>query len=143
MNKKDVENILKDYSWMINSIKVMRKSLESAGEGMTAQYGIESSLPKPQGSNSDPIFREVVRRSKRWKKIHQYEEKIKWIQDRIQLIDDERESEVLYWILEGKSMRWIGLHMGLSSTHIHRIRNTIVDKLLENVTNGTKVKNGA
>lgn len=143
MNKKEVENILKDYSWMINSIKIMRESLEAAGEGLTSQYGVEASLPKPQGTNSDPIFREVARRSKRWERIHRYEEKVKFVQDRMHLIKDEREQEVLYWILEGKSMRWIGMHMGLSSTHVQRIRSSIVDKLVSNVSNGTKVKDGA
>lgn len=147
VKKSEIENILKDYNWMINSIKIMRKSLEQAGEGLTAQYGIESSLPKPQGTNSDPIYREVVRRSKRWDKIRQYEEKVRVIQSRIHLVNDEREYEVLHWLLEGKSMRWIGLHMGLSNTHIHRIKNAIVDKFFKDingsdVTNVTDVTNG-
>lgn len=142
MDRKEIENILKDYHWMINSIKIMRQSLEHAGEGLTSKYGVEASLPKPQGTNSDPIFREVVRRSKRWKSIHRYEEKVKFVQDRMHLIKDEREQEVLYWILEGKSYRWIAQHMGLSSSHIKRLRDSIVEQLAgTNGTNGTKETN--
>lgn len=141
MQRKEIELILKDYHWMINSIKIMRKSLEQAGEGLTAQYGLESSLPKPKGQTGDPIYSEVVRRSRRWEKIRHYENEVRKIQSRIHIITDEREYEVLHWLLEGKSMRWIGMHMGLSTSHIHRIKNDIVDKLA-NGTDGTDVTNG-
>lgn len=136
MNKKEIETILKDYHWMINSIKVMRQSLASAGEGLTAQYGDESSLPKPKGTTSDPVYSEVIRRSKHWKKVKGYEDKVKVIQERIHMITDNREMEVLHWLLEGKSYRWIGAHMGLSFSHIKRIRDSIVGQLA-NETNGT------
>ncbi|MEC1373398.1 DNA-binding response regulator [Heyndrickxia oleronia] len=140
MNKKEIENILKDYHWMINSIKELRKSLQSAGEGLTAQYGVEATLPKPQGITGDPIYRELIRREKRHVVINKYKKKISVIQDRLYLIKDDRELEVLHWLLEGKSYRWIGMHMGLSFSHIKRIRDSIVDKLADetNGTNGTK-----
>ncbi|MGG3662078.1 helix-turn-helix transcriptional regulator [Bacillus gobiensis] len=140
MNRQQIEKILKDYSWMINSIKILRDSMKDAGEGLTAQYGIESVQPKPQGTTSDPVYREVVRREKRFKKVAHYEEKVKVIQDRLPAIKEEREIEVLHWLLEGKSYRWIGAHMGLSFSHIKRIRDSIVDQLAD-VTNGTNGTN--
>lgn len=146
MNKKEVESILKDYHWMMNSIKIMRKSLNDSGENITAQYGIEAFLPKGKGTKSDPVYREYLRREKRWKRIHKYESKVKVIQDRIHLIDDERQIEVLHWLLEGKSYRWIGNHMGLSFSHIRRLRDAIIERLCEsngtNGTNGTEGTNG-
>lgn len=134
--KKDIENILKNYSWMINSIKIMRKSLQEGGEErITAEYGVGSSLPKPKGTTSDPVYRELLRREKRWKKIEQYERKVKMIQDRIHVIQDEREFEVLNWLLDGKSYRWIAMHMGLSHSHIRRLKDSIVEKLAGDVPN--------
>ncbi|WP_328193394.1 LuxR C-terminal-related transcriptional regulator [Heyndrickxia coagulans] len=130
--KKDIENILKNYSWMINSIKIMRKSLQEAGEErLTAQYGDESALPKPKGTTSDPVYRELLRREKRWRKIEQYERKVKMIQDRIHVIQDEREFEVLHWLLDGKSYSWIARHMGLSERHIRRLKDSIVEQMSE------------
>lgn len=141
MNRKEIENILKDYHWMINSVKILNDSMQYAGEGVIAQYGEEASLPKPKGITGDPIYREVVRREKRYLVINKYKAKISIIQDRLHLIKDDRELEVLHWLLEGKSYRWIGLHMGLSFSHIKRIRDSIVDKLSEtNGTNGTKLQ---
>ncbi|WP_153124649.1 helix-turn-helix transcriptional regulator [Peribacillus tepidiphilus] len=142
MTQKEIEQILKDYHWMINSIKILRDSMKDAGEGLTAQYGVEASLPKPKGVTGDPIYREVVRREKRWKKVAEYEEKVKIIQDRMIAITDDREIEVLHWLLEGKSYRWIGLHMGLSFSHIKRIRDSIVNKMATYETNGTNGTDG-
>ncbi|MRG86990.1 helix-turn-helix transcriptional regulator [Salinibacillus xinjiangensis] len=143
MNKKQIESILKDYHWMMNSIKLLRESMEDAGENITTKYGIESSMPKAQGRNSDPVFQEYKRREKRWAIVEKYEKKVKIIQERIHLIQDERELEVLHWLLEGKSYRWIALHMGLSHSHIKRLRDSIVDQFVKNVPNvtkGTKLK---
>lgn len=137
MNKKEIENALSSYHWMINSIKILRDSMKDAGEGLTAQYGDEAALPKPKGVTGDPIYREVVRREKRWKKVAEYEEKVGIIQDRMAAITNEREIEVLHWLLEGKSYRWIGLHMGLSFSHIKRIRDSIVNQMATHETNGT------
>ncbi|WP_342515600.1 LuxR C-terminal-related transcriptional regulator [Sutcliffiella sp. FSL R7-0096] len=143
MNKKEIENILKDYHWMMNSIKILKSSMNDAGEGLTAQYGDEAGMPKAQGITGDPIYREVVRREKRYSVIEKYKAKISVIQDRLHLIIDDRELEVLHWLLEGKSYRWIALHMGLSHSHIRRIRESIVNRLCDtnvpNVPNDTKL----
>lgn len=140
MNRKEIENILKDYHWMMNSIKILKDSMKDAGEGLTAQYGDAAGQPKAQGVTGNPVYREAVRREKRYGVINKYKAKISVIQDRMYLIIDDREIEVLHWLLEGKSYRWIGMHMGLSFSHIKRIRDSIVDQLAAetNGTNGTK-----
>ncbi|MCR6116651.1 DNA-binding response regulator [Salipaludibacillus agaradhaerens] len=132
MTKKEIEETLKDYHWMINSIKIIRESMEDAGEGLTAQYGDEAGQPKPQGgTQSDPVYQEVRRREKRWRIVHKYEKKIKVIQSRMHLVKNQREGEVLHWLLEGKSMTWIGKHMGLSDKHISRLRDNITARMSE------------
>lgn len=127
MNKEEIENILKNYHWMLNSIKIMRES-DLGISSKTAMYGLEATLPKADNP-SDPVFNDVVRRSKYWKKIEQYEKKVSAIQQHIDCITDEREFEVLNWIMDGKGYRWIARHMGLSEAHIRRIKDSIVDKI--------------
>ncbi|MFC7364524.1 MULTISPECIES: LuxR C-terminal-related transcriptional regulator [Bhargavaea] len=130
MEKEQLEQLLKDYSWMINSVRMNRESLNDIAEGLTAAYGTEAAMPKAVGAHSDPVFREYIRREKRWKRISHYEKKIMAVQERICIITDDREVEVLHWLLEGKSMRWIGRHMGLSHTNIQRIKDSIVSKMV-------------
>lgn len=137
--KRQIEDALKNYHWMLNSIKIMRES-EIGISSKTPLYGTEASLPKQKGSNSDPVFNDVLRRSKYWKRIAEYEEKVKVIQDRIHLITDDREIEVLNWLLEGKGYSWIARHMSLSERHIRRIKDSIVEKMSEmpNLPNTSK-----
>lgn len=63
---KQIESILKDYHWMMNSIKILRDSMKDAVEGLIAQYGDAAGMPKAQGTTSDPVYRECVRREKRF-----------------------------------------------------------------------------
>lgn len=55
MTKKQIEKLLKNYHWMINSLKIMRENLQDAGDGLTAQYGIEAAMPKGKGQSSVPV----------------------------------------------------------------------------------------
>lgn len=130
---KEIEKALKDYHWMMNTVKIMRDSLQGAGEGLTAQYGEESIMPKAKGVTGDVVLNEVVRRSKHWQRIEEYEEKIQLIQKNIYVIKDSREVEILHWLLEGKGHSWISRHMGLSHTHIKRLSESIVSKISANV----------
>lgn len=129
MTKEEMEQLLKDYHWMINSVTVIREGMNDVSEGLTARYGLDAAMPKKNGSHSDPIYREFTRRDRRWKKIHDYERKIQIVQERIPLITEDREIEVLHWLLEGKSLRWIGRHMGISDRHIGRIKDSIIHKM--------------
>ncbi len=83
---KQIESILKNYHWMMNSIKILRDAMNDAGEGLIAQYGDVAGMPKAVGNKSDPVYRECVRRERRYSIIHKYEAKISIIQDRMHLI---------------------------------------------------------
>ena len=128
LSKAEIENILKNYHWMLNSIKIMRET-EAGISSKISQYGLDASLPKAKGNPGDPVYADVLRRSKYWKKIEEYEKKVSSIQQHIDCITDEREFEVLNWIMDGKGYRWIARHMGLSEAHIRRIKDSIVDKI--------------
>ncbi|MEC3884595.1 helix-turn-helix domain-containing protein [Halobacillus sp. HZG1] len=129
MDKKQIENTLRDYNWMINEIKRQRNLLEDAGTNLVAQSGIESTLPKAQGESGDPVAREVVRRDKKYIWIHKLEVKVSFIQERMAVIEGEREKAVLECLLDGMSMVAISRHMGLSRRHIYNLREKIVDKI--------------
>ncbi|MYL45041.1 DNA-binding response regulator [Virgibacillus halodenitrificans] len=129
MNKKQIENALRDYAWMINEIKRQRELLDDVGDNIVAQSGIDSAMPKAQGNTSDPVAMEVIRREKSTKWVEKLEEKVLFIQERIPVITDEREKAVLECMLDGMSMVAIGRHMGFSRSHIYQLRDSIVDKI--------------
>lgn len=129
VNKHLLDQWIKDYHWMVNTVKKMRNDLTVVG-AKTAQYGIEATMPRAAGSTSDPILSEVNRRAVHLKRIKDYEYKIVEVQKRIEKVTTDREAEVLFWLLEGKSMRWVGKHMALSHVTISNIKENIVYQML-------------
>ncbi|WP_336636732.1 LuxR C-terminal-related transcriptional regulator [Lysinibacillus fusiformis] len=123
-----LDSMITDYHWMVNAIKEMR--LEMVIGAKTAQYGIEATLPKAVGGVGDPIMQEAVRRSKNIKRVAEYEKKLLDVQLLIQRATGDREIQVLNWMLDGKSQRWVGQNMALSATSIKRIKDNIVKQMI-------------
>ena len=45
---EEIEQILKDYRWMLNTVKTMREELKETDGAAIAQYGIDSVMPAIQ-----------------------------------------------------------------------------------------------
>ena len=85
-------------------------------------------MPKPQGRRSDPVSLEASRRERLWRKLQNYEQKVKFVQERMDVIEDEREKTVLDCLLDGMSLRSIAEHLGLSRRHVQNIKERIVEQ---------------
>jgi DNA-binding NarL/FixJ family response regulator len=137
VTKENLLQWIKNYHWMVATIEEARKPVAKVDNNSyigakTAMYGIEATLPKAIGGTSDPVFTEVQRRVYSLNyRIMEYEQKIVEVQMRIPLVTGDREIEVLHRLLDGESMRAIGKHMGLSSTTIFRVRNSIIVQMLK------------
>ena len=123
-----LDSMITDYHWMVNAIKEMRTEMVVGAK--TAQYGIEATLPKAAGGVGDPIMQEAIRRSKNIKRVAEYEKKLLEVQTLLERVTGDREMQVLNWMLDGKSMRWIGKVMGLSHTHIQNIKDNILKQMI-------------
>lgn len=130
MTKQEIEQTLRDYHWMIREIERLRELLGDAGERVVRSYELLD-MPKPQSGRSDPVALEVSRRERHWKKLRTYEQKIMYVQERLDIIQDERERTVLDCMLDGMSMRAIANHMGLSRRHVMNLKDRIVDQFYQ------------
>ncbi len=124
-----LDSMITDYHWMVNAIKEMRAEMVIGAK--TAQYGIEATLPKAVGGVGDPIMQEAIRRSKNIKRVAEYEKKLLEVQMLLDRVTGDRELQVLNWMLDGRSKRWIAQNMGLSHTHIQNIKDSIVKQMIE------------
>jgi len=124
-----LDSMITDYHWMVNAIKEMRAEMVVGAK--TAQYGIEATLPKAVGGVGDPIMQEAIRRSKNIKRVAEYEKRLLEVQNLVDKVSGDREVQVLNWMLDGRSKRWIGQIMGLSHTHIQNIKDSIVKQMME------------
>lgn len=129
LNQHTLDKMLSDYHWMVTTLKELEEENKTVSAS-TSKYGLEATMPKGNDI-SNPVHGEFLRREKRLSRIAEYKAKVSYIQSVIDVINTDRESEVLYWLLEGKSMRWISKRMGLSHTSIQSVRETIVKTMLQ------------
>lgn len=75
-------------------------------------------------------MQEAIRRSKNIKRVVEYEKKLLEVQMLIERVTGDREGQVLNWMLDGESKRWIGQHMALLATSFKRIKDNIVKQMI-------------
>lgn len=119
---EEIMTLIKEYQTNVKAINHLRKEyLDIVCGGNIAQYGIEATMPKPQGQTSDPVLREVERLMKQDKMIARYEQKVLYIQNRWDRVVDETQAVVFNQILSGVSYDYIAKTIGVSKQRIHQI----------------------
>lgn len=130
----DIENALRDYSWMIKEIQRLKDELNTTNAKMSATYGIEASMPKGTGT-SDSTLKEVVQRDRRHRTLKRFENKVQFVDKYSLCIKSDREIAVLNCMLDGMSFVAISQHMGFSERKVYMIKDDIVKKMKESAEN--------
>lgn len=133
LTRKLLEQCINDYHWMLRV--VVENTSDMHAEVKTVVYGIDAAMPRVVGI-SDPIANEVARKERHYKKIQDYKSKILIVQERINKVTEPREEQILYWLLEGKSARWIASQMNLSHPTIKNIKDDIILQMLSQTKTG-------
>lgn len=121
-----IMDLINNYPFYISRIKELRKRYDSqVGGGNIGQYGIEATLPKPQGTNTDPVHNEVQRLLKMDKELSRLETKARYIQNRWDRITDERMAIIFNLRLSGMTYQEIALEIDLSQQRVHQITKEI------------------
>jgi DNA-directed RNA polymerase specialized sigma24 family protein len=132
-----IENLIKDYHWMIKEVDRLERSLYSSrGQERSwgvAQYGIEASLPKGSSGISLIEVEALDNKEERIRKrIKKYEVKIKAIEAAVEMIEGDMHIAVYDCMLEGMSYRAIAEHLGISRDKVRQIKNEIINQLSQN-----------
>src|SRR5690606_28409733 len=90
---RKVNRDIKNYYWMSNQIT--KKDIEEYAAPTTTRYGIEASLPRAKGTNSDPTYGAVQRKLRDENRIRRYVETVKRLEDAVATLDDEKERAVI------------------------------------------------
>lgn len=128
-NKHHIYGILKNYFWMVREIQRWEYELKQTSFTGVAQYGLEATLPKPQGIVGKALENEIVRRSEKSKRLIKYSEEVNFINERRGNVTDEKEKVILDCILDGLSLTAISKHLRMSRKQITVIRDNIVDQM--------------
>lgn len=127
---EQIARMIKEYQTNVRAVaKLRREYIDDVCGASIAQYGIEATMPKPQGQTSDPVLREVQRLMRQDSVIAKYEQKVLYIQNRWDRVTDERQAMIFNQVLTGTSFEVISETMNLSRQRIHQIVNEIAELL--------------
>ncbi|ERI08948.1 LuxR C-terminal-related transcriptional regulator [Aneurinibacillus aneurinilyticus] len=131
---------LDGYYWMTQQIKKLQEKIQAGintTNGLaagTAQYGIEATLPKAKGGNSDPVFRAARNNLKAWERLNG---RLKRFENKVKRVDafaeknnlSEKEQIVLEGIMDGQKMKDIAKEVGVSRTRAQELKLEVVKNL--------------
>lgn len=131
LNRYQLDKAIKKYHDNMCKYMRMKDELDSlTAAASTTKYGIEATMPKAVGSTSDPVYAHVQIRASREVRINKIKDELLMVQNLIDKITGDIEQEVLYWLLEGMPFRRIGAKLNISHTSVQRVRERILDMML-------------
>lgn len=112
----EIEQIIKDYHWMTNIIETNVFNYDTS---LTAQYGVESSMPKAQGQTSDKVFMRVLKNDKQGEKYKKLVEKVQFVDEHEHVITNDKDYYILQLLKRGKNLNQIATFMECSKSNVH------------------------
>lgn len=140
ISRQDIHDMIRDYSWMINLLVTRRLEVVGSSRGLTSVYGIEATLPKPKGVNTDPVYQEMLRIEEYDENNKKIKEKVLFIQKHSKAIRDMQNRIILNRILDGESLKDIANDMNMSISGINYRKELIVEQMYESYLSERTVK---
>ena len=135
----EVRQMISDYKWMKNIIDSQVYECDSTSIG---QYGIESSMPKAQGTTGDKVLVRVLRNDRDYRKTQSLVDKINFIDKNEEHIKNEKNYHILQLLKQGEKHNRIMVIMNVRSKENFYSRiDDIVDSIISVQTNGTNETN--
>ncbi len=135
----EVRQIISDYKWMKNIIDSQVYECDSTSIG---QYGIESSMPKAQGTTGDKVLVRVLRNDKDYRKTQSLLDKINFIDNNEDHITNEKNYHILQLLKQGEKHNRIMVIMNVRSKENFYSRiDDIVQSITHAQTNETNESN--
>ena len=109
LNRYQLDRAIKRYHDNMCKYIRMKDELNSLiAAASTAKYGIEAIMPKAVGDTSDPVYAHIQMRALRVSRVNKIKDELVMMQNLTRKVTGDNEQEVLFWLLEGMSFRWIG-----------------------------------
>lgn len=123
----EIKDMMFDYHWMRNLVDEKVYEYDSTSIG---QYGIESAMPKAQGTTGNKVLVRVIRNDKDYRKTQELVDKLAFIDSYEEYISSDKNYHLLQLIKIGKSVNDIKriMKMGYNKImhHVDEIVNVYI-----------------
>ncbi|MTV21433.1 hypothetical protein [Staphylococcus delphini] len=120
----EVKQLIMDYHWMRRLIDHQVYEYDSTS---IAQYGIESAMPKAQGTTGNKVLVRVIQNDKDRRKTQDLIDKVAFIDEYEHLITNDKNYHILQLLKQGESITAIEVFMKSSRKNIYSRINQIID----------------
>lgn len=130
----DIRQIINDYHWKKRLIQSQVYEMDSIS---TAQYGIDSAMPKGQGQTGDKISTMIIRNENQRRKIESLIKEVSFIDEHEHCINSDKNFHILQLLKQGESKQRIKVLLNISNRNLYeRIDQVVI--VLFNTQPGTK-----
>lgn len=130
----DIRQIINDYHWKKRLIQSQVYEMDSTS---TAQYGIDSAMPKGQGQTGDKISTMIIRNENQRRKIESLIKEVSFIDEHEHCINSDKNFHILQLLKQGESKQRIKVLLNIGSRNLYERIDQIVI-ILFNAQPGTK-----
>lgn len=126
-NADQIEEMIYEYHWRKNVLLEEGYELDS---NSTAQYGVESTMPKAQGGTSDKVLDIVARNDVLYRVLYEHLEVVNFINKYEYYIDNDKNLNMLYLFKKGKRPSEVKKIMNIGRTNFDSRMEDIINVYL-------------
>ena len=119
----DIRQIINDYHWKKRLIQSQVYEMDSIS---TAQYGIDSAMPKGQGQTGDKISTMIIRNENQRRKIESLIKEVSFIDEYESHINSDKNFHILQLLKQGESKQRIKVLLNMSNGNLYKRIDQII-----------------
>lgn len=119
----DIRQIINDYHWKKRLIQSQVYEMDSTS---TAQYGIDSAMPKAQGQTGDKISTMIIRNENQRRKIESLIKEVSFIDEYESHINSDKNFHILQLLKQGESKQRIKVLLNMSNGNLYKRIDQII-----------------
>ena len=119
----DIRQIINDYHWKKRLIQSQVYEMDSTS---TAQYGIDSAMPKGQGQTGDKISTMIIRNENQRRKIESLIKEVSFIDEYEHCINSDKNFHILQLLKQGESKQRIKVLLNMSNGNLYKRIDQII-----------------
>lgn len=119
----DIRQIINDYHWKKRLIQSQVYEMDSTS---TAQYGVDSAMPKGQGQTGDKISTMIIRNENQRRKIESLIKEVSFIDEHEHCINSDKNFHILQLLKQGESKQRIKVLLNMSNGNLYKRIDQII-----------------
>ncbi|MDG0821349.1 hypothetical protein M4L38_01030 [Staphylococcus equorum] len=127
-SESEVRELITGYYWRTNLIEDQVYEYDSTS---TAQYGIESAMPKAQGGTGDKVLVRVMRNDKNNKQVKKLATETSFVDEHEHKISNSKNYHLLQLLKRGEKVSTIERLLDISERNIYNRIKQIVKVYME------------